>query len=275
MKSLKNILIYILSMIFLLSLTASFEGEKIIDHNLMGLDLSSDQMKLAFYDKYSLMDQMDTEGPDREGEQYVMGNSGDVIFYYQRVLRMLGHMDKEPDGNFDQTTKDAVVAYQREKGLESNGTLDYATLDQLDLEEPGYTTGQQGEEILQYQEILYYLDYLEEKPQGTYDVATTTAVRSYQQDKGLAETGILDMETMDTLYREPITYGPEKEGEPIQLLQEKLIYLEYLFGTADGKFGSMTTDAVTRFQQDQDLEQTGLLDPDTVEVLNRLVEVTP
>lgn len=275
MKVFKNIVVYLLSMIFLLSLTASFEGTKIIDNQLTGLDLSNEKMKMAFYDQYDLMDQAGSDKPDRDGKQYAMGSSGDVVFYYQRLLRMLGHLDKEPNGSFDQDTKDAVVSYQKEKAIESNGTLDLATLDLLDSETPAYQPNQEGLEILQYKEILYYMDRLTVKPDGIFDTTTETAIRTYQQEKGLEVNGLLDLETMDALYREPLTYRPGKEGEPIRLLQEKLIFLEYLTGVADGKFGAMTTDAITRFQKDQNIEQTGVLDPETVKALNQQVNVTP
>lgn len=273
MKAFKSVLIYIVSMMFLLSLTASFEGEKVVGKNLTGLDLSAEQMKLAFYDDFENMDQSEEEDvPQREGEQYAVGNTGDEIYYYQRLLLMSGYLDKEPDGDFDQITKEAVIAYQGANYLEPNGTLDFDTMDRLDLEEAAYTPGQEGEEILQYQEILYYLDYLSEKPQGIFDTATTSALLGYQRDKGLDESGLLDFDTMDSLYLEPITYSQGKEGEPIRELQEKLITMEYLFGVADGDFGSMTRDAVLRFQKDQQLEETGTLDPETINILNHLVE---
>lgn len=269
MKAFKSTLVYILAMMFLLSLTASFEGEAIVENNLTGLDLSEEQMKVAYYDNYEIPETEESDAPAREGEQYALGNSGEVVYYYQRLLRMAGYLDKEPDGEFDQSTKDAVLAYQEDNGLETNGTLDFDTLDQLDTQEAAYTQGQEGEEILQYQEILYYLDYLQIKPEGYFGEATTQALLAYQEDKGLETNGLMDIPTMDALYLEPITYVPGKVGEPIRLLQEKLISLGYLTGTADGSFGSMTSDAVLRFQEDRGLEQTGLLDAQTMNALNQ------
>lgn len=274
MKAFKNILLYIASILFLLSLTASFEGESIVKNNVTGLNLSSDQMKKAFYDQTSIGS--NTQDPPREpGKQYAMGDTGEGILYYQRILKILGYMDQEADGIFDVTTKEAVVAYQKDQSLESNGTLDVKTMDALDEEEPAYDVGQEGDEVLHYQEILYYGDYLKTKPLGVFDETTKEALVAYQKAKNLSETGRLDLDTMDSLDGEVLTYAMGKEGEAIRLLQEKLIYLEYLTGIADGRFGAMTADGVIRFQRDHDLEQTGKLDPETIEALDRLAGSTP
>lgn len=274
MKAFKNILLYIMSILFLLSLTASFEGESIINNNVTGLNLSNEQMKQAFYDP-SNSGQDPQETPRETGKQYAMGDTGESILYYQRVLKILGYLDKDADGIFDATTKEAVVAYQKEQNLESNGTLDTKTLDALDREDPAYDVGQEGDEVLHFQEILYYTDYLKVKPQGIFDEETKNALMDYQKAKGLKESGRLDVETMDKLDGEVLTYTMGKEGEAIRLLQEKLIYLEYLTGIADGRFGAMTADGVTRFQKDHELEQTGKLDPKTIEVLDQEAGSTP
>lgn len=53
-------------------------------------------------------------------------------------------------------------------------------------------------------------------------------------------------------------YG--SRGEDVQALQERLIELGYLDGTADGIYGNMTTEAVKQAQQAMDMEQTGIAD---------------
>lgn len=49
-------------------------------------------------------------------------------------------------------------------------------------------------------------------------------------------------------------------GEAVQVLQERLIELRYLSGTADGIYGNMTTEAVRLAQQAFDMEPTGTAD---------------
>lgn len=57
---------------------------------------------------------------------------------------------------------------------------------------------------------------------------------------------------------EPLEYG--SRGENVQALQERLIELGYLDGTADGIYGNMTTEAVKQAQQAMNMEQTGIAD---------------
>lgn len=57
---------------------------------------------------------------------------------------------------------------------------------------------------------------------------------------------------------ESLEYG--SRGEAVQALQERLIELGYLDGTADGIYGNMTTEAVMRAQQAMNMEQTGIAD---------------
>lgn len=49
-------------------------------------------------------------------------------------------------------------------------------------------------------------------------------------------------------------------GDDVQALQEKLIELGYLTGTADGRFGAMTQQAIKDAQADFGMEQTGVAD---------------
>ena len=57
---------------------------------------------------------------------------------------------------------------------------------------------------------------------------------------------------------ESLEYG--SRGEAVQALQERLIELGYLDGTADGIYGNMTTEAVKQAQQAMNMEQTGIAD---------------
>ncbi len=61
-----------------------------------------------------------------------------------------------------------------------------------------------------------------------------------------------------TVVYESLEYG--SRGETVQALQERLIELGYLDGTADGIYGNMTTEAVKQAQQAMNMEQTGIAD---------------
>lgn len=58
------------------------------------------------------------------------------------------------------------------------------------------------------------------------------------------------------------TVGIGSEGEMAKAVQESLITLEYLYGSADGSYGNGTASAVREFQEKYGLESTG--DVDTI-----------
>ena len=57
------------------------------------------------------------------------------------------------------------------------------------------------------------------------------------------------------------------KGEEVRRLQERLIELEYLTGSADGAFGAMTEQAVVDFQDNNSLSTTGTVGDETREKL--------
>ena len=64
---------------------------------------------------------------------------------------------------------------------------------------------------------------------------------------------------------EPLAKGAK--GEAVEALQEQLIHLGYLTGSADGDFGPRTEAALFAFQAAAGLEETGIADADTMEAL--------
>lgn len=63
------------------------------------------------------------------------------------------------------------------------------------------------------------------------------------------------------------------KGEAVKQLQQYLIALGFLKGNADGDFGNKTAEAVTEFQQSNDIEATGIADTETQKKLVELGEV--
>lgn len=57
------------------------------------------------------------------------------------------------------------------------------------------------------------------------------------------------------------------KGDDVLALQQRLNALGYSVGTADGDFGGKTENALLKFQADNGLEQTGIYDSATHELL--------
>jgi peptidoglycan hydrolase-like protein with peptidoglycan-binding domain len=105
---------------------------------------------------------------------------------------------------FDDATESAVRAYQSDRGLTVNGTLDPATQDALDSETIEYKEGHKTYAIVAYKQTLVDLGYLPAATEldGTFTAEMTAAVTSYQQNNGLSATGTLNKETQDALARD-------------------------------------------------------------------------
>ena len=145
-------------------------------------------------------------------------------------------------------------------------TDDYATLKQ----------GSNGEAVKQLQQRLIELGYLSGSADGDYGSATTDAVKTFQKQAGLTADGIAGANTQKALYASDApskkteadeieeeldsiksTLSMGSSGAEVKLLQERLIALEYMSGSADGDFGAKTREAVMLFQKQAGLTVDG------------------
>lgn len=280
MKAFKNITLYLLIMIFIILLTSSFQMDNFINENLTKLSLNSDDMRDLFYytsktdiniEEESNTDTLDnTEQP--EAREWSLGDSGEEIFKYEKILYYLDYKKSKPTGNFGDEMVTAVKEFQEFNELEPSGTLDKTTIELLSTYPISYTLGKEGDEIKKYQLILYYLDYLKTYPEGIYGDVTVSAVEKYQRDNDLTESGEIDPETQEKLNEEELIYKSGKEGDIIKEYQTILNSLGYFQYSPDGQYGTNTTKAVQDYQNNNDLTVTGNIDSTTQEALKRPLE---
>lgn len=117
------------------------------------------------------------------------------------------------------------------------------------------------EQVAGVQQMLIDLGYLYGAADGIYGPMTADALKRFQGDHGLEETGELNDATVDAL-----SELTEQVGDA-RALQQRLIDLGYLGGGADGAFGERSQAALKQFQAVHGLETTGLPDDETREVL--------
>ena len=148
-----------------------------------------------------------------------------------------------------------------------------------------------GTDVAQLQEALIQLGYLSGKADGNYGTKTVEAVRAFQKANGLTADGTAGEQTQRTLYggnakaanvkatatpkpgttAAPATSGTLKVGSTgtdVQTLQQKLIELGYLKGSADGVFGNKTAAAVKAYQKASKLTADGVAGSQTLSSLN-------
>ena len=128
--------------------------------------------------------------------------------------------------------------------------------------------GDDGEEVIRLQTKLTKLCYYTGNISGRYREGTRAAIRKFQKDFGLKETGAADSDTQKLLYEtnyRPLQYG--SSGEDVKALQTRLTELGYYHGKISGSYLEGSTSAIGAFQRKTGLESTGKADVETQEAL--------
>lgn len=116
----------------------------------------------------------------------------------------------------------------------------------------------------QLQTILHALGYTLGHIDGIAGPKTTAALKKFQKDYELDVTGEVDDETNSALR---VAFRDDLEEMTVLVAQLILDDLDYSVGGIDGIMGPKTKLALRNFQADNDLDETGKLDDDTVDAL--------
>ena len=127
-------------------------------------------------------------------------------------------------------------------------------------EDPGWLDGDYAS-VRQAQLRLIDLGILSGGADGAYGPKTEAALRDYQEQNGLDASGHLDAATLEALVHVDPADATAKD------IQQRLIDLGYLEGTADGIIGPKSTDAMKLFQRLNGLGASGNANSDTLEKL--------
>ena len=140
-----------------------------------------------------------------------MGDTGSAVRNLQYTLYELGYYDGAIDGDYGQTTSDAVRAFQIQNKLSPvDGVAGSATLAKLyssdalsataaNVQYDTVRPGDKGDIVVQIQDCLIQMGFMEEIT-GVYDDTTTNAVREFQKANGLTADGIAGSKTLVILF---------------------------------------------------------------------------
>lgn len=259
------------------------------------------------------------------GRTLRLGSEGnDVLFIQRRLNRIAQNYPSipritNPIGIFNTQTDDAVREFQRIFELTPDGVVGRATWYKIlriynavkklsDLQSEGVSlaevtkyfdetlaVGSTGQGVRELQYLLNLVsEFVNTVPSVTIDGIfgenTAAAVRAYQSVAELPVTGVVEVDTWESLYRAyqgilailpedyggviepypgyPLTRG--QRGEDVRLLQNYLnlisdIYTEIPKIAADGDFGPSTEAAVKAYQQIFGIPVTGVVGAGTWE----------
>ena len=226
--------------------------------------------------------------------EYILqkGDSGELVKELQADLKTLGFYKNSCDGNFGDQTKDAVIAFQKANSLTADGVAGTSTLKKIAAQvdkatekeetvQPSDGTlkkGDKGAEVKKLQQRLKELGYYKPSCDSSYGSQTVTAVKKFQANNGLEQTGIADPATQKKLYADSAIDADGAEltlntnqtlklgssGEQVKLMQKRLKELGYYSAGADGSFGYQTLKAVVAFQKNNKLTDDGVAGPSTL-----------
>src|SRR3954447_27051891 len=148
--------------------------------------------------------------------------------------------------------------------------------------------GDSGPAVAEIRSILVGLDLLDATPNpptpgcpasDAFDDATDTAIRAFQQSRGIGVDGLVGDETWGALDAARWRLGARTlyhsvtnplVGEDVRALQERLLEMGYDTGRADSIYGQRTARAVAQFQREVGLAPDGSCGPQTLAALRRL-----
>ena len=204
-----------------------------------------------------------------------------TITKLQTKLNELKYYYDDITGFYGELTASAVKQFQTDNDLEATGVADEATQKLLLRGEPKANPndgtlayGQSGKKVAELQKKLIELRYLSGIVNDRFDDATLDAVHLYQKTAGIEEADFLTADQIASIndgsapkspYFDILKYG--HTGEDVTKLQQRLYSLGYYTGKTSGTFNTAVEESVKSFQKAMGLEQTGIVDENTAELL--------
>ena len=171
------------------------------------------------------------------------GMQGEEVRRLQQALITLGYLKGSADGVFGNKTENAVRAFQRKNRLSCDGLA-----------------GMKTRQLI--------MGMVSASPSPAPESGGTAS--SAAESASAAESETAAAPASSSLFGGNYTaLRSGSSGSRVRALQQALIALRYLTGSADGKFGSMTRTAVLRFQRASGLAADGIAGKKTLSQLEK------
>lgn len=126
----------------------------------------------------------------------------------QAALTLAGFAPGPIDGVWDDDLTAAVSAFQQSAGVPVTGVWDADTDEAMRSRLGGGVSALQGT-TAELQRLLIRLGYEPGEPDGVWRAATTEALKAFQRDLGVPDTGVLDQATVKAIYDKGVGAGVE------------------------------------------------------------------
>lgn len=196
-----------------------------------------------------------------------LGSRGPGVTKLQQRLQKLGYFKGPITGYFGLKTQQALARSQQSSQLR-NHTIVTATPRQANLNRPSVggeypvlSQGSTGAAVTRLQQRLQQLGYFQSKPTGNFGPITRDAIIAFQRNSGITANGIANQQTWNALVGSAQSRVPATSGlstPQVTELQQGLRNLGYLNNNPTGHFGTLTRDALIKFQRDYRLSADGI-----------------
>lgn len=151
--------------------------------------------------------------------------------------------------------------------------------------------GDRGAQVEQVQQLLIARGLLDGKADGVYGAATVAAIMAFQESMGLEADGICGDETLQLLggidienvseseFEEPAVEGEDdyviklgSSGDDVADVQNMLIAMGYMEGSADGFCGESTVEGIKKFQESVGIDPDGVAGARTLDAINEAAQ---
>ena len=231
------------------------------------------------------------------GSVLKLNSQGTKVSQLQTDLKQLGYYYAEITGTFGEKTEAAVKDFQKKNGLSADGVAGANTLAAIAAAEEkaggsvsgsgssasGLKLGSTGKEVGDLQENLTTLGFYYGDITNHFGTMTQAAVKKFQKSRGLPQDGVAGKTTLAAIASAVEGSGSTPagttgsslregdKGTKVTDLQTRLKSLKYYYGDITGSFGSLTKQAVKKFQEANNLTVDGVAGTAT---LNKLYALT-